>query len=151
MVGSKYCVSSNKRTSQNKRTVEQCIAMQEDPLDLGGYFILKGNEWSTDFVESFKFNELQLRHWPKDKQVQGFMISKNGDTYEPSFQTDIQFQYQDGRITISIAKIHEVKVPFYMIFRIFDISNEIEMMEMITQDDMSSTHPDTVFLLSVIQ
>jgi hypothetical protein len=62
MIGSKYCVTSNKKTTGNKRTIEELIAMGEDPLDLGGYFILKGNEWSTDFVESFKFNELQLRN-----------------------------------------------------------------------------------------
>ena len=150
MVGSKYCVSSNKRTAQNKRTIEEHIAMQEDPLDLGGYFILKGNEWSTDFVESFKFNEPQLRNEHKLKMIRGFVISKNGDTYEHSFETDVKYRYQDGQITVNISKIHETEIPFYLIFRMFDVNNEIEMMEMITQDDMSSTHPDTVFLLGVI-
>ncbi len=51
MVGSKFCMTSNK-------TKEQLVALGEDPLDLGGYFILKSNEWSIDFVESIKMNEL---------------------------------------------------------------------------------------------
>lgn len=51
MVGSKFCMTYGK-------TKEQLIALGEDPLDLGGYFILKSNEWSIDFVESIKMNEL---------------------------------------------------------------------------------------------
>ncbi len=51
MVGSKFCMTANK-------TKEQLIELGEDPLDLGGYFILKSNEWSIDFVESIPMNEL---------------------------------------------------------------------------------------------
>ena len=51
MMGSKYC-------SLSRKSIEERIRLQEDPLDLGGYFIIKGNEWSLDFTESFKFNEL---------------------------------------------------------------------------------------------
>jgi DNA-directed RNA polymerase subunit B" len=51
MMGSKYC-------SLTSKSIEEKIKLQEDPLDLGGYFIIKGNEWSIDFTESFKMNEL---------------------------------------------------------------------------------------------
>jgi len=50
-MGSKYC-------SLTSKSIEEKIKLQEDPLDLGGYFIIKGNEWSIDFTESFKMNEL---------------------------------------------------------------------------------------------
>ncbi len=51
MMGSKYC-------SLSKKSNEERIKLHEDPLDLGGYFIIKGNEWSLDFTESKKMNEL---------------------------------------------------------------------------------------------
>ena len=153
MIGSKYCVTSNKKTANNKRTIEELIAMGEDPLDLGGYFILKGNEWSTDFVESFKFNELQLRNEVKQKQIRGFVISKDGDTYEPSFQADVKYRYQEGQITVSINEVErlDAELPFYLVFKMFDVTNEVEMMEMIIQDDLNSSHPDTIFLLDAVQ
>jgi hypothetical protein len=74
MVGSKFCMLAGK-------TKEQLIELGEDPLDLGGYFILKSMEWSIDFVESIKMNELQLRNEPKKRLIRGFVISKAGDTY----------------------------------------------------------------------
>jgi hypothetical protein len=33
----------------------------------------------------------------------------------------------------------------------FDVTNEVEMMEMIIQDDLNSSHPDTIFLLDSVQ
>ena len=77
MMGSKYC-------SLTSKSIEEKIKLQEDPLDLGGYFIIKGNEWSIDFAESYKFNELKLKNEVKNKLVSGFIISKNGDGFETS-------------------------------------------------------------------
>ncbi len=54
-------------------------------MDLGGYFIIKGIEWSLDFTESVKFNELQIKNITKNKTVEGFILSKNGDGFEPSW------------------------------------------------------------------
>lgn len=78
MMGSKYCSLSHK-------SIEERIRLQEDPLDLGGYFIIKGNEWSLDFTESVKFNELQIKNIIKNKTVEGFILSKNGDGFEHSW------------------------------------------------------------------
>jgi len=78
MMGSKYCSLSSK-------SIEEKIKLHEDPLDLGGYFIIKGNEWSIDFTESFKMNELQIiKNTAKNKTIEGFVISKNGDGFEIS-------------------------------------------------------------------
>ncbi len=74
MGGSKYCFTTNK----NK---EQRIRLQEDPLDLGGYLILRGVEWSVDFTESIKYNELQIKNVAKNKEINGFVMSKLGDLY----------------------------------------------------------------------
>ena len=141
MVGSKFCMTANK-------TKEQLIALGEDPLDLGGYFILKSNEWSIDFVESIKMNELQLRNEPKKRLIRGFVISKDGDTYQPSFQTDITYKYKDNQITICIKEYErlDVEVPFYVIFKMFDVVSELDMVEMIIQDDVSSTNAEAQYL-----
>ena len=53
MIGSNHCVL-------NKKTRQQLILLEEDPSDNGGYFIIKGNEWSIDSTESVKFNELSI-------------------------------------------------------------------------------------------
>jgi hypothetical protein len=78
MMGSKYC-------SLSKKSIEEKIKLQEDPLDLGGYFIIKGNEWSLDFTESRKMNELQIKNIAKNKTVECYIISKNGDGFELSW------------------------------------------------------------------
>lgn len=51
MVGSRYCILSDK-------SKEQRALLQEDILDIGGFFILRGSEWSVDLTESIKFNEI---------------------------------------------------------------------------------------------
>jgi len=58
--------------------------LHECPLDIYGYFIIKGNEWSMDFTESVKMNELLIKNVIKNKLVEGFILSKNGDGFEPS-------------------------------------------------------------------
>jgi DNA-directed RNA polymerase beta subunit len=128
MMGSKYC-------SMSSKSIEERIQLQEDPLDLGGYFIIKGNEWSIDFMESYKFNELKLRNEVKNKLVSGFIISKNGDGFEISHQVSIDYQYKTGKIVLRLEKherIQYVDFPFYLIFKIFGVTNHIEMTEMIT-------------------
>ena len=68
------------------------------------------------------------------KTLKGFVISKPGDAYEQSFQVTINFRYKEGKIVATIdsyERIHFVEIPFFLIFKIFGITNEIEMMEMI--------------------
>lgn len=77
MVGSKYCLLENK-------TKPQLIELQEDPSETGGYFIIKGKEWSVDATESVKFNELSIQHIVKKHLVKGFVMSKPGDSFELS-------------------------------------------------------------------
>ncbi len=39
-----------------------------------------------------------------------------------------------------------MEVPFYVIFKMFDVVNELDMVEMIIQDDVSSTNPEAQYL-----
>jgi len=133
MVGAKYCLLEGK-------TKQQLIQLQEDPSDLGGYFIIKGNEWSVDATESVKFNELSIRHLPKKHMVRGFVMSKPGDAFENNIQVTICYHEGNGQIFIVIEyeRFKYVEIPFFFIYKIFGVANEIEMMKMIVQDDLLS-------------
>ena len=89
-----------------------------------------------------------MRNEPKKRLIRGFVISKDGDTYQPSFQTDVTYKYKDNQITICIKEYErlDVEVPFYVIFKMFDVVNELDMVEMIIQDDVSSTNPEAQYL-----
>ncbi len=54
-------------------------------MDVGGPLIIKGTEYSLEFVESVKLNELQLRNETKKRLIRGFVISKPGDSFESSY------------------------------------------------------------------
>lgn len=99
-------------------------------MDVGGPLIIKGTEYSLEFVESVKLNELQLRNETKKRLIRGFVISKPGDTFESSYQADITFKYKEAQITVSIKEYERLdvfEIPFYLIFKMFDIVNEVEM------------------------
>ena len=78
MVGSKYCITHDK-------SKQHLIKLNEDPSDLGGYFLIKGTEWSVDATESVKFNELSIKRIAKNHHIKGFVMSKAGDSFELSF------------------------------------------------------------------
>ena len=40
--------------------------MEEDPRDPGGYFIIKGNEWSSYITESVEYNKLSINYSKKN-------------------------------------------------------------------------------------
>ena len=57
-------------------------------------------------------------------------MSKPGDAFENSIQTTIIYCEKTGRITVSIEheRFKYIDIPFFYIFKIFGIHNEIEMM-----------------------
>ena len=55
-------------------------------------------------------------------------------------------------ITIrDVERLDQVEVPFYVIFKLFGITNEIDMLEMIIQDDVNSQDPTSLYLQRLIQ
>jgi len=92
-------------------------------------------------------NELNLRAEPKKRLIRGFIISKPGDAYQNSYQTDITYKYKDNNIVVQIKeyeRLDAVEVPFYVIFKLFGVVNEVQMMEMIIQDDVNSQDPTSL-------
>jgi hypothetical protein len=58
-----------------------------------------------------------------------------------------------GKIQVRLEKyerVQYVEIPFYVIFKIFGITNHVEMTEMIIQDDVNSQSEISITLKKLI-
>jgi DNA-directed RNA polymerase II subunit RPB2 len=113
MVGSKWCNTYG-------LSKEAKVRLREDPLDHGGYFIIKGVEWSIDNIENVLFNKVRIfnNEGYGKEMIRAEFISKPGDFYLNSDQFIIRWMV-DGQITIEIRRnnLKEIEIPFYLVFR----------------------------------
>lgn len=128
MVGSKLCNTYNKSR-------DTLLSLNEDPTDLGGYFIVKSNEWIIDSLESMNFNSLRcfknVGH--KNELCRADIISKPGDNFENSSSLIIKLLNNNNIIfEITNNKFREISIPFYVLFRAFGICSDKEIIEHIT-------------------
>lgn len=66
----------------------------------------------------------------------------------------IVYQYKTSKITARLEKyerIFYVDIPFYVVFKLFGITNHVEMTEMIIQDDVNSQTELSITLKKIIQ
>jgi len=107
-------------------------AKGEDPLDEGGYYIIKGNEWTIDNIESRKFNDLHgfknVGHL--NELARGEFISKPGDAFENS-KRFILFYLNNRQIVCEITapNFSNVRIPFYIIFRLMGMIKDKEIID----------------------
>lgn len=107
--------------------------MNEDPYDIGGYFIINGQEWVIDALENIKFNSPHLRKHMTDREiVRCEFISQSGGAFENSSQIIIKYM-KDGMINIVIrsTKFVEMEIPFYIIYRLFGMTSDKDITETI--------------------
>lgn len=125
MIGSQLC-----HTAQMPRSIKAEIG--EDPLDDGGYFIYKGQEWVIDGMESRVFNAPHIfRNVGHEKEVTRLeFISKPGDAFENSSEHIIRY-LTDGNIYITLTSIEHFKmdVPFYIFFRLMGMVSDQEIFD----------------------
>lgn len=128
MVKSKLCNLYNKSR-------ETLIKLKEDTSDIGGYFILKGNEYIIDNLESMTFNAPRefrnIGH--KSELTRGDLISKAGDYFENSTNL-ITRLLNTFAITFEISnnKFKDIQIPFYLMFRAFGLTSDKDIIEHIT-------------------
>lgn len=129
--------SNNCHTSSQNMTADALENMQEDALDHGGYFIIKGGEWVIDIMESRRFNyPHHFRNIGHKKEIVRLeLISKPGDDYENSREIRIKL-LTTGEIVINLTSAPELKegqnaidIPFYIIFRIFGWTSDREIFD----------------------
>ena len=116
---------------------EALVQMGEDPMDPGGYFIVKGGEWAVDCTENMLFNQakIYINEGYGKSRVRCEYMSKPGDTYQNSDYTLIRFS-RDNTITIEIARneLNEVQIPFFIIFRALGWNSDKDMIDWIVLD-----------------
>lgn len=135
MVGSKLCNTSS-------LTREQLLKLNEDPTDMGGYFIIKSVEWIVDNIESMTYNlprEFKTVGY-KNELARSDIISKPGDNFENSSQIVCKL-LNNGNLIFEINnnRFKQIVFPFYVLFRAFGVCDDKSIIESITyslsQDD----------------
>jgi len=110
---------------------ETLKALEEDPNDPGGYFIVRGNEWFINMSENLV---LGLFHCYKNNYgrevVRGTFQSKPGDAYENSYYMTVRLT-TSGEITIEIttSRFQKLEIPFYLIFRAFGMTKDYDIID----------------------
>nr|QQV29652.1 DNA-directed RNA polymerase subunit beta [Kaumoebavirus] len=112
---------------------KQALKMfEEDPTDLGGYFIIKGTEWAIDSIESRVYNYFHCfkNVGFRNELARGEYISKPGDAYENSAEFKIIYQ-DNGAIVIDITNpyFENMSFPFHVIFRLLGFNNDKEIFD----------------------
>lgn len=133
MVNSKLCNMYN-------RSSESLIQLQEDPSDLGGYFVIKGNQYIIINMESMKYNEpREFVNDHKHEVCRADIISKPGDAFENSYNLVLKL-LDNGSIVInmSMAGFKEIDIPFFMFFRALGVLSGKSIIEYIVYSTTSS-------------
>jgi DNA-directed RNA polymerase beta subunit len=106
--------------------------MNEDPVDPGGYFIIKGNEWVIDCIENILFNQIRIfKNEGYSKEVMRVeYVSKPGDTYQNSDYFLVRL-LNDNQLTCEIVRNHlkGIQIPFYLLFRVLGWTSDKEMFD----------------------
>jgi DNA-directed RNA polymerase II subunit RPB2 len=145
LVGSALCNTSN-------CTREILKKMQEDPLGTGGYFIVKGGEWTVDNLENITNNTFHVhRNMHGNEIARGQFLSKAGDNFENSYQVIMRYK-NDGSITIEITtnKIDKLELPYYLLFRAMGITRDREIVNHIVYG-VDNEDPVTKELKSILE
>ena len=102
------------------------LEINEDPDDLGGYFIINGNEKAIECMENTAYNIPRIFQSSYEKEViRCEMISQPGDYFLNSEQFIIRWN-KDKTLTVEIHRdtLTGIRIPFYMLFRMMDWSND---------------------------
>lgn len=110
--------------------------MGEDPADPGGYFIMKGGEYVVDLLENIKYNWAHFHRGMKSNEhVRSEFLSQPGGAFENSSQIRVRFM-TNGQISVEInsTKFEKVRIPFYLIYRLFGMTDDRAITETIVFD-----------------
>jgi DNA-directed RNA polymerase II subunit RPB2 len=129
MVGSVKCNIYNVTKNALK-------ALMEDPNDLGGYFIAKRGEYIVDLLENIRYNSIHTHIQMGYKEyVRSEFLSQPGSAFENSSMLTIRYN-ENGQITIEISSTtaEKVRLPFYVIYRLFGMVSDKEISNTIVFD-----------------
>ena len=146
MVKSKMCNMYN-------RSNEALIHLQEDPSDLGGYFVIKGNQYVTISLESMKYNESRefANEGHKNELCRADIISKPGDSFQNSYNCVLKLLTNNSIVlNMSMAKFREIEIPFFMFFRALGVYSAKEIISYITYS-FDDSDPITKRMMNILE
>lgn len=145
MVGSELCNTYN-------CSAETLKALEEDPRDPGGYFIIKGYEWTVDNLENMAHNSFQVhKNMHQNELARGSFLSKPGDAFENSYELIMRY-LNTGAITIEITanKHNKMEIPYFLIFRALGMTRDSEIIDNIVYG-LHNTDPVSTSLMSMLE
>lgn len=122
MVKSKFCHLANLKK-------EELIKHGEDPLDLGSYFILNGNERVLIAVEDLASNKLFIKKSTTGPSKYSAKLYSEHTNYRIPHTIE---QMKDGIINISFARFK--RVPIITIIKALGLTKDQEIMQFISSD-----------------
>ncbi len=145
MVRSNRCHTHNCTRDALKR-------LEEDPNEPGGYFIAKNNEWVVDLLENIRFNSLHIHlAQAQNETVRGEFISQPSGPFEHSSQVILRYM-NNGSITAEInsTKFSKVRIPFYLLYRMFGMTSDRDIVATIVFD-LESTSVVVANMLQILE
>jgi DNA-directed RNA polymerase beta subunit len=130
MVGSNRCHLKNMTKSGLKE-------IGEDPTDMGGYFIMKNNEYAVLGLENIRYNSIHTHIVGKksNEAIRTEFLSQPGGAFENSSQIKIRYM-TNGQINIEInsTKLSKKRLPFYILYRLFGMTSDKDIANTIVFD-----------------
>ena len=111
----------------------------EDPNDPGGYFITGGKEYAVSLLENIRFNTPHFYMGTKaNVYVKCEYISQGTGAFSNSAQLVISL-LNNGAINVKIGgtRLALSNIPFYIIFRLFGMTSDEEIIRTVLMDDSS--------------
>ncbi len=145
MVGSLRCHTRG-------ATREGLKELGEDPTDPGGYFIAKRGEWVVDLLENICYNKVHIHVRMKPNEVaRAEFLSQPGGAFENSSQVRLRYM-TNGQLTVEInsTKFEKVRLPFYVVYRLFGMTSDRDVAETIVFD-AESADPLAVRMLDILE
>ena len=132
----------------NGMTAEALKECEEDPRDPGGYFILRGQEWVVSNLETRLYNHPHVfRNVGHAKEITRLeIISKPGDAYENSSELIMRY-LNSGNIFLTFTSNVYLKlldIPFFVLFRLFGMTSDKEIIDNIVYGYSEPGKPDVV-------
>jgi DNA-directed RNA polymerase beta subunit len=141
MVGSNRC-------HLQALTREGLKGLGEDPCDPGGYFIAKGGEWVVDLLENICFNRVLVhQNMTPREHVRAEFLSQPGGAFENSAQICVRY-HTNGQLTVEInsTKYEKVRLPFFLLYRLFGVTSDRRVIETIVADPSAPTPAEAAML-----
>lgn len=145
MIGSVKCNTHN--------VTKACLKqLNEDPVDFGGYFITKRGEYIVDLLENIRYNSVHTHLQMGYKEyVRSEFLSQPGGAFDNSSMLTVRYN-ENGQITIEINSMssEKIKLPFYVIYRLFGMTSDRDITSTIVFD-MNDTSIITTRILEILE